>query len=133
MALISTDKKKLDIDYIFEVLSKTYWAHSRSIDEIKESINNSLCFGMYIDGKQMGFARVVTDKVVFSYLMDVFIDERFRGQNFGSELIDKIYHHKDLVNVKNHYLHTKDAQEFYKKHGFEIYGFPFKFMIKTLQ
>jgi len=130
MIKISTNNKDLDINYIYDELVKTYWAHQRTKEQVIESIDNSLCFGMYIDGKQMGFARIVTDKVVFSYLMDVLIDEKYRGQKYGQKLIDFIYKHQDLINVKNNYLHTKDAQDFYKKHGFEVYGYPFKFMIK---
>ena len=130
MIKISTNTEELDIDYIYNVLINTYWANERTKAQVQKSIDNSLCFGMFIDGEQIGFARIVTDKVVFSYLMDVFIDKKYQGKEFGSKLIEYIYNHEDLVGVKNHYLHTKDAQEFYRKHGFEVYGFPFKFMVK---
>lgn len=133
MIKISCDKKELDIDYIYTELIKTYWAHDRTLDQVIESIDNSLCFGMYLDDKQIGFARIVTDKVVFSYLMDVIIDEDYRGKNYGGKLISTIYKHEDLINVKSHYLHTKDAQTFYKKYGFDEYAYPFKFMIKKAE
>ncbi len=130
MIEISTDKHRLNIDYIFSFLSQSYWANKRTIEQVKESINNSLCFGMYKEGKQIGFARVITDKVVSSYLMDVFIDEKHQHQGYGEQLIRYIYQHEDLMQVKSHYLITKDAQTFYHKFGFKVYPTPEKFMIK---
>lgn len=130
MLEINTDKNQLDLEFIYQFLSKTYWAKERTKDEVQKSIDNSLCFGMYLDNKQIGFARVITDSVVFSYLLDVFIDANQQGKKYGNKLLTKIYSHADLIPVRSHYLHTKDAQEFYKKYGFEIYGTPEKFMIK---
>lgn len=129
--LVSTKKNLLDIDYIYNFLIKTYWANKRTFDQVKKSIDNSLCFGLYLDQKQIGFARIVTDKVVFSYLMDVFIDEKHQGKEYGKYLLKEIYLHPDLVDVKNHYLHTKDAQDFYRYFNFEIYSTPEKFMVKS--
>ncbi|MEE9348688.1 MAG: GNAT family N-acetyltransferase [Flavobacteriaceae bacterium] len=109
----------------------TYWAKERSLYEIKKSIENSVCFGAYLDGKQIGFARVITDKTIFSYLLDVFIDEKYQGKNYGQFFLKEIYNHPHLIQVKKHYLHTKDAQRFYEKFGFETYPNPKRFMIKT--
>ena len=87
MIEISTIKERLDINYIYDFLKNAYWAKTRSKEDVEESINNSLCFGVYLERQQIGFARVVTDQVVFSYLMDVFIDERFRGKNYAVLLL----------------------------------------------
>lgn len=130
MIAINNNKEQLDIEYIYHYLRSSYWASERSKDEIKKSIDNSLCFGMYIADKQIGFARVITDKVVFSYLLDVFIDEKEQGKGFGNKLLSEIYNHPDLIQVKNNYLHTKDAQLFYAKFGFKEYPNPKKFMMK---
>jgi N-acetylglutamate synthase-like GNAT family acetyltransferase len=131
MITISTDKNLLEIEYIHQFLSKTYWASDRTVEDVKESINNSLCFGMYLDEKQIGFARIVTDKVVFSYLMDVFTDEKHQGQGYGKMLISYIYNHKDLIKVRKNYLMTKYAQEFYTNFGFIIHDKPNRFMLKV--
>ena len=131
MITVSTDKKLLDIPFIHQFLSNSYWAKGRTIDEVKNSIDNSMCFGAYLDGKQIGFARVVTDKTIFSYIMDVFIDEKFQGKKYGEEFMKNIYNHPDLINVKKHYLHTRDAQKFYEKFGFKIYPTPNKHMLKS--
>lgn len=130
MIEISTDKNILDINYIHQFLINSYWAKDRTIEQMQESINNSLCFGMYVNGKQIGFARVITDKILFSYLADVFIDEAYQGKKNGEKLLTEIYNHNDLQNVSTHYLITKDAQTFYSKFGFEEYPTPDRFMIK---
>ena len=127
---ISTDKERLNIDFIFDFLSHSYWAKNRSKTEVIESINHSLCFGMYLDEIQIGFARVVTDKVVFSYIMDVFIDPQYQGNKYGQMMMAYIYNHSSLINVNSHYLLTKDAQKFYTKFNFDIYPTPEKFMLR---
>ena len=127
----NSNKSKLDVHFIHQFLSSSYWAKGRTLDEIKSSIENSLCFGIYHHKKQIGFARIVTDKTIFSYLMDFFIDEKHQGKKYGQLFFTEIYKHSDLVNVKNHYLHTKDAQKFYEKFGFKIYPTPNKQMIKS--
>ena len=130
MVKVNTNKTQLDINYIHQILNNTYWAEGRTIEQVKKSIDNSICFGVYLDQRQIGFARVVTDKVIFSYLMDVFIDEEYQGKGYGQLLISEIYNHIDLKHVNKHYLHTKDAQKFYLKFGFEVYGLPERFMVK---
>ncbi len=118
MIEINTDKKLLDINFIYKFLCKSYWAKNRTLEEVQESIDNSFCFGVYLKNKQIGFARIITDKIVFSYLMDVFIDESYQGSNYGEQLLVEIYKHPILKKVKSHFLITKDAQDFYKKFGF---------------
>ena len=130
MITISTDKTKLDIDFIYNFLNNSYWAKGRTKETIAISIANSMCFGLYQNSTQIGFARILTDKVVFSYLMDVFIDPGFQGKQYGKKLLEAIYKHVDLIAVQRHYLMTKDAQYFYKKFGFEVYPNPEKFMYK---
>ncbi len=131
MLKINTNKTELDIDFIYAFLKKSYWANNRTKEEIQKSIDNSLCFGMYLENKQIGFARILTDTVVFSYLMDVFIDQKYQGKKYGEQLLNHIYNHVDLKNVNKHYLLTKDAQNFYHKFGFKEYPTPNRFMIKN--
>ncbi|MEE9349737.1 MAG: GNAT family N-acetyltransferase [Flavobacteriaceae bacterium] len=130
MIKITTNKSQLDLNFIYNFLKNSYWANHRTLEQVKESIENSLCFGMYLDEKQIGFARVLTDKVAFSYIMDVFIDPEFQGKKYGQQFMDYIYNHADLKNVRMNTLLTKDAQEFYKKLGFVIFPTPEKFMYK---
>jgi GNAT superfamily N-acetyltransferase len=117
---ISTDKAKLDLPFIYEYLSeKSYWAKGRSRERILLSINNSLCFGAYSDiGRQLGFARVVTDGVVMAWLMDVFIASDERGKGIGGMLLSHILNHELVREVNGVGLKTKDAHGFYGQHGF---------------
>ena len=84
MIIVSTDKTKLDVLFIQNFLKDIYWAAGRTIEEVKTTIDTSFCFGIYLDEKQIGFARVITDYVVFAYMMDVFIDSNHRGKGRAS-------------------------------------------------
>jgi GNAT superfamily N-acetyltransferase len=116
---ISTDKKKLDLDVIHEFLSKrSYWAVGISLERLKKSIENAMCFGVYQGKNQMGFARVITDFATTAYIGDVFILEPFRGKGLGKLLIKTIIGHPDLQNLRLWILGTKDAHGLYEKVGF---------------
>jgi GNAT superfamily N-acetyltransferase len=119
MIQISTDKTRLDIDLIHDYLSKeSYWAKGRDIEIVKRSIDNSLCFGLYIDNKQIGFARVVTDYAIFGWIMDVFILSDYRGKGYGKKLIYAIMTHEKLQNLQRWGLGTDDAHGLYQQFGF---------------
>ncbi len=126
---ISTDKSTLDIGAIHDFLcNRSYWAKGRSLQAVQNSIDNSLCFGLYgKDGRMIGFARVVTDKVAFAYLMDVFILEGYRGNGLGKALVRHIIGHPEL-QVKFWLLGTVDAHGLYKKLGFAELPEPGRFL-----
>lgn len=115
---ISDDKSRLDLKLIHNVISNSYWAKGRSFEEVKRSIDNSICYGIYITDKQVGFARVLTDFVTIAYLMDVFIIEEFRGQGLSKKLLDEVLFDSRFENVKKWVLATADAHTLYKKFGF---------------
>ena len=117
--LISDDKTLIQPDIVFELLSKSYWAGERSLETIKKSIENSLCFGVYHVGKQVGFARCVTDYATIYWLADVIIDERFRGQGLGKTLISAVHSHENIKNLSG-ILATRDAHTLYERHGFAV-------------
>jgi hypothetical protein len=73
--LISNDKELLSLDKIHGFLSRSYWAGNRPVETIKKSIEHSDCFGIYLNGEKVGFARIVTDYSVMYWLCDVIIDE----------------------------------------------------------
>jgi hypothetical protein len=87
MITVSTEKTKLNVPFIQYFLKDIYWAAGRTMEEVKTTIDSSFCFGIYLDEQQIGFARVITDYVVFAYMMDVFIDEKHRGNGYSSILI----------------------------------------------
>lgn len=119
MITISSDKNKLQIDVIHQFLTNTYWAKGRTLDEVKITIENSFCFGMYLNGNQIGFARVVSDTLVFAYLMDVFILPEHRGKGYSKQLLKAVIESKELKDCEMWRLKTADAQGLYKKFGFK--------------
>ncbi|TDW49862.1 acetyltransferase (GNAT) family protein [Flavobacterium sp. 270] len=133
MITISKDKNKLDVPFIQNFLKDIYWAAGRTIEEVQRTIDASVCFGIYLDGKQIGFARVITDYVVFAYLMDVFISEEFRGKGYSSLLIENMMNDSELQEVKIWRLATTDAHFLYEKFGFRVLAHPEKMMEKIIK
>ena len=117
--IISDDKSKLDIGLIHKFLTSSYWAEGRTVDEVKKSIENSICFGAYKDDRQIGFARVVSDLTIIAYLMDVFIIEEYRGKGFSKLLLNRIFEDDRFKGVKKWILATKDAHSLYAGFGFD--------------
>lgn len=133
MITISTDKKKLDIAFIQKFLKDIYWAAGRTIEEVQITIDASICFGLYLNDKQIGFARVITDYVVFAYVMDVFVEEKHRGKGYSSQLIKAMMEEETLQKVKIWRLASKDAQFLYEKFGFTSLAFPERMMEKIIK
>ena len=130
---ISTDKTKLDIEVIHNYLSKeSYWAKGRTLEAVETTIENSVCFGVYEDEKQIGFARVASDLAVFAYIMDVFVLDAYRGNGLGKLLMDSIINNELLRNVQIWMLATDDAHGLYRQYGFKPLPHPEKMMIMKL-
>jgi len=130
--IISDDKSKLDVVLIHKFLTTSYWAKGRTIDEVKNSIEHAICFGVYKDGKQIGFARILTDYTVIAYLMDVFILEEFRGKGFSKLLLKRIFDDDKFKRVKKWMLATKDAHSLYAQFGFGEIKNPDRLMEKVV-
>jgi len=126
--LISTDKSKLDIKVIHNFLSNSYWAKNRTLKTTKITIKNSLCFGVYFNAKQIGYARIITDYSTFAYLADVFIIEEFRGKGLSKWLMEVILNYSELQNLRRWFLATRDAHKLYEKFGFHSLNEPEKLM-----
>jgi len=133
MISVSTDKSKLDVPFIQNFLKDIYWAAGRTLEEVQTTIEASVCFGIYLDDQQIGFARVITDYVVFAYLMDVFIDEKYRGNGYSSILIEAMMKDPQLQQVKIWRLATSDAHFLYEKFGFTPLAHPEKMMEKIIK
>ncbi len=114
----STDKSKLDPSVIHAFLTETYWSKGCSMDNVLRRIENSICFGVYDNEQQIGFARVITDKATFAYIADVFILENHRGQGLSKQLMAFILEQPDLQNLKRWLLATRDAHGLYAQFGF---------------
>ena len=115
---ISTEKEKMDIDLIHSFLTRSYWAEGISKEIVSRSIDGALCFGVFENDKQVGFARMITDRATFAYLADVFILEEYRGLGLSKWLMEVIMSYPDLRGLRRMMLATRDAHELYKKFGF---------------
>lgn len=133
MIAISTDRDKLDVSFIHNFLKETYWAKGRTIEGVKTTIDTSFCFGVFLNNKQIGFARLVTDYVVFAYLMDVFIIDEHRGKGYSNLLMKAIMNEPKLNQVKIWRLATSDAHFLYEKFGFKALAHPEKMMEKIIK
>jgi GNAT superfamily N-acetyltransferase len=125
---ISTDPARLDFDAIAEMLSRSYWAHSRKREDLERALHNSLVFGLYEGASQVGLARVVTDYGVFAYLCDVIIHEDHRGLGLGRWLLATVHEHPDLQNLRRWLLITRDAHGLYDQFNWTPLGNPEQWM-----
>jgi GNAT superfamily N-acetyltransferase len=117
---ISTDNALLNFETIFDYLNlQSYWAKGIQAAKLKTAIDNSLCFGVYQNGAQVGFARVITDKATFAYLCDVFVLPTYRGAGLSKWLVQTILEHPDLQGLRRWSLATLDAHGLYKQFGFK--------------
>ncbi len=118
--LYSTDKTKLQLDYIHHFLSvESYWAQNIPMDILQKSIDGSVCFAVYYNNQQIGFARLITDNATFGYLADVFIDKDYRGKGLSKELMRFILAYPPVKLFRRMLLATLDAHGLYTQFGFE--------------
>ena len=126
--VVDTDKSRLDIDVIHGFLRDCYWATNIPRDVLQRAIEGALCFGVYVDDKQVGFARVISDYATFAYLSDVFILESHRGQGLSKLMMEAIVNHPDLQGLRRFLLSTRDAHGLYAQFGFTPLASPQRFM-----
>ena len=116
---VSTDQTRLDIPMIYRFLSEqSTWAVGISRPTVERAIENSLCFGGYLDGRQIAFARVITDFATFANLVDVFVVPEYRGRGYGKQLIGAVLRHPSLQKLRRFTLNTSDAHSLYERFGF---------------
>jgi N-acetylglutamate synthase-like GNAT family acetyltransferase len=127
---ISCDQSRIDVSLVHEFLRTSYWAEGRSRETVERSIRHSLCFGAYSAGRQIAFARVITDRAVFAYLADVFVVPEFRQRGVSKALLRAILAHPDLQTLRTFSLGTRDAHGLYAQFGFEPIREPERLMAK---
>lgn len=117
---ISFDLSRIDFGKTSEVIKASYWGAQRNDALNRRAFENSLCVGAYLDGQQVGFARVVTDYACFAYVCDVVVWPEHRGLGIGKKLIQALLDHPELATVTGWSLRTSDAHTLYNKFGFEV-------------
>jgi len=125
---ISTDPARLDVDAIHAFLTHSYWSPGIPRATVARAIANSLCFGVFWQGQQVGFARMVTDKTTFAYLCDVYVLEAHRGHGVSKQLMEHVMQHPDLQGLRRMMLATRDAHGLYTQFGFTPLSAPDRIM-----
>lgn len=126
---ISTDKSKLDVNYIHRYLSDaSYWAKNIPVDVLRTSIDNAFCVGAYHRGKQVGFGRLITDYATFGYLADIFVDEAHRGRGLSKQIVAAVLGQPFVSGLRRLMLGTRDAHGLYARYGFSPLKNPDVFM-----
>lgn len=126
----SSDYNDMDLELIYTFIKNSYWGETRTFEEQKMASENTINFGLFHNGKQIAYTRVMTDKVFFAYLLDVFVIEDYQGKGFSKLLIDKIMNFPELKAIDKWMLATKDAHTLYEKFGFTAIKSPEKLMEK---
>ena len=116
--LITDDRSLLDLDVIHGFLKGSYWSEDIPRELLRRAIDNSIPVGLYRAGKQVGFARVVTDRATFAYLADVFVLESHRGRGLSKQLMRVVLSHPELRSLRRWHLVTRDAHGLYRQFGF---------------
>jgi GNAT superfamily N-acetyltransferase len=127
--IVSTDKDLLDFDTIYNYLNEeSYWAKGIPVETLKRAIENSVCFGIYQQNKQAGFARVITDKATFAYICDVFILSEYRKNGLSKWLVQNIVSYPEFKGLRRWSLATADAHGLYSQFGFTQISKPDRWM-----
>ena len=129
--MVTTESEKISLDVVHAFLAnESYWAKNIPRDVVEQSIENSLCFGLFQNEEQIGFARVITDRATIAYLGDVFVLTTHRGQGLSQWLMECVMSHPDLLGLRRWILLTGDAHGWYEKFGFTAIAAPQKWMEK---
>lgn len=115
---VTTDPARINFEVVHDFLSRSYWATNIPRETMAKAIANSLCFSLFKDDVQIGFARVITDRATFAYLADVFVLPGHRGAGIGTWFMSVLFAHPDLQGLRRFSLATRDAHGLYEKFGF---------------
>lgn len=116
--VISAERGRMDLAAIHAYLTRSYWSPGVSLETVEKSVANSLPFGAFHGGEQVGFARVITDRCTFAYLADVYVLEAHRGRGLSKRLMQAVVAHPDLQGLRRFMLLTRDAHGLYQQFGF---------------
>ncbi len=114
------DKSQLDLFYIVPALQQSYWAIDRPKEIVVESIKNSVTLGVYTEGRQIGFARAVTDKCTFAWICDIMVHPDYRGVGLGKFIVECLSEHPEVKDCQQHFLRTDDAHGLYEQFGYSV-------------
>jgi GNAT superfamily N-acetyltransferase len=125
---ITCDQTRFDMEGIHGFLAQSYWSPGIPRSVVERAIANSLCFAIFHENKQIGFARVITDKATFAFLADVYVLPEHRGKGLSKALMKEVMEHPDLQGLRRILLATRDAHTLYEKFGFKPLAAPDRMM-----
>ncbi len=121
----SFDPKRLDLDIVHGFLSRdAYWSLGVPRIVVERAIAHSLCIGAYREARQIGFARLTTDRATFAYLSDVFVIAGERGLGIARRMLRALLDHQDVQGLRRIVLFTADAHALYRDLGFSMLSKP---------
>ena len=126
---LSTDAARVDVRAVHAFLTRSYWAGGIPLETVEQAIANSLCVGAYAqDGRQVGFARFISDYTTYCYVCDVYVLESERGHGLAPAMIALARRHPRLQGLRRWGLVTKGAQKVYAEAGFKPVAHPERHM-----
>jgi GNAT superfamily N-acetyltransferase len=126
--VVTTDSSRFDLDVIHGFLARSYWAQGIPREVVARAMDHSLCFGAFEADRQVGFARVISDRATFAYVCDVFVIESHQGRGVGRRLMAAIMAHPELQGLRRWALSTRDAHGLYRRYGFGVPRYPERLM-----
>ncbi|WP_296679963.1 GNAT family N-acetyltransferase [Novosphingobium sp.] len=127
---VTCDQSRIDATAAHAYLTRSYWAAGIPVETVLRSIANSICVGAFFKSRQVGFARVVSDRATFAYLADVYVLEPHRGLGLSHALLAAVDKHPELQGLRRWALFTQDAQALYRQHGWTEYPHPERMMVR---
>jgi GNAT superfamily N-acetyltransferase len=115
---VTSDPDRLDLDTVHGFLKESYWAPGIPRAVVERSVRHSLCFAAFDGARQVGFARVISDRATYAYVADVFVLPSHRGLGIGKRLMAAITSHPELQGLRLWTLFTRDAHGLYRQYGF---------------
>ncbi|MFN2563393.1 MAG: GNAT family N-acetyltransferase [Gemmatimonadaceae bacterium] len=129
---VDTDPGRVDLSVVHDFLSRqSYWAAGIPRAVVERAVRHSIVFGLYHGVRQVGFARVITDRATFAYVADVFVIDTYRGQGLGKWLMECVSAHPALQGLRRWLLATRDAHGLYRQAGWESLRDPTLFMERS--
>ena len=127
--VLTTDRSQMIIADIYKWLSvEAYWCKGIPFETVVNAVSNSHCIGVLHQGKQIAFARLVTDYATFAYLADVYVQKEHRGLGLSKKMIEVLLGQDWVKGLRRIMLSTIGAHELYRKYEFTECRYPDRLM-----